>query len=640
MASRATGSMAALALLTTWCLLAGPAAADGCPRALTGAIPPRPADAPTGRDFVRRTAALNEAEREPIIARALLAGDLPAFLRRLRPVTLQGRAGGRAVRVTICVTPDYLALGSDDDFLRIPMALPTALAVARRFGFVLPTPKMVDAIYEQADVQLRPQPLPAGPQMRSSAYYWRHETEIRAQRLALGAPLGALIAGDKKDLVLTTRLFEKPHRVAIYGWHRGEGDPIQPLSIRHGARYADYSHGVRLVSAVAYVDGRPRPLADLLADPRLAGLLTDEGPVPQLVALVDDLAGSTQLVAERPGCAPTACAPPAPSVPAQRLAAAEPQVIVGVAPGIHDPAAVPVGRAPAAPVLMRPVAVEDEPAALHLGVAELGAAAARHLVQAQRQVHVLGGVAVEVVDAEPAVTAGEVAGGIGVRAAFRPAAAVAARALVAGGGADALPVGGTVAPGPGRAVGLVVHPAHALDGGVGAQALGQVEAVVGRFERAGTGTFPFMRVAQALADRFADLGRLARPYPDHRIGAGNVRELELVDAGLGVLRTLARRVVEWCHVLGAADLFERGVGIAHGLFGELRATLLGRDGMLGDRRVALADDARSGKDRAHLRELLFGQPVDRAQLLQEQIVALRELARAAAGGEPQPDQER
>ena len=303
MASTASGSILPLVLVA--CLLAaGPAMADSCPRVLAQAIPARPASAPTGSDFVRRTAGLSEAEREPVIARALLAGDLPGFLRRLRPVTLQGEAGGRPVRVTICVTPDYLALGSDQDFLRIPMALPTALAVAGRFGFVLPTPKMVDAIYEQADVHLRPQPLPASDRMRSTAYYWRHDHRIRAQRLALGAPLGVLVAGDKKDLVLSNRLLATPGRVAIYGWHRSDGDPIQPLSTVHGRRYADYSHGVRLVSAIAYVDGRPTPIIDLLEDPELADLLSDEGPI----SLYASLGQHWQRVAAQSSCtATTAC---------------------------------------------------------------------------------------------------------------------------------------------------------------------------------------------------------------------------------------------------------------------------------------------------------------------------------------------
>jgi hypothetical protein len=91
------------------------------------------------------------------------------------------------------------------------------------------------------------------------------------------------MAGQKKDVVLTNRLLAKPGRVAIYGWHEGAGRPIQPLSTVHGARYADYSHGVRLVSAVAYVDGYARALSDLLEDRRLARLVSDEGPISRAV---------------------------------------------------------------------------------------------------------------------------------------------------------------------------------------------------------------------------------------------------------------------------------------------------------------------------------------------------------------------
>lgn len=41
----------------------------------------------------------------------------------------------------------------------------------------------------------------------------------------------ALLAGHKKDLVLTRRLVGRPDRVAIYDWHRLDGRPIHPLSM-------------------------------------------------------------------------------------------------------------------------------------------------------------------------------------------------------------------------------------------------------------------------------------------------------------------------------------------------------------------------------------------------------------------------
>ena len=57
------------------------------------------------------------------------------------------------------------------------------------------------------------------------------------------------------------------------------GRAIQPLSTVHGAQYADYSHGIRLISRTAYVNGRAVDLATLLGDGELAGLISDERPI-------------------------------------------------------------------------------------------------------------------------------------------------------------------------------------------------------------------------------------------------------------------------------------------------------------------------------------------------------------------------
>jgi hypothetical protein len=159
------------------------------------------------------------------------------------------------------------------------MNLHTAIAIADRFGFILPTKKMVDAIYLQSRFHLIPQPLPAGPQMRSTAYYWTHNQMIEEQVHALGVRLGELVSGDKKDVVMTNRLVANVGRIAIYGWHRGPGQPIQPLSTVHGANYADYSHGIRLISEMALVDGKLRSIYDILRDSAAAKLLSDEGPI-------------------------------------------------------------------------------------------------------------------------------------------------------------------------------------------------------------------------------------------------------------------------------------------------------------------------------------------------------------------------
>ncbi|WP_051748955.1 hypothetical protein [Nevskia soli] len=263
-----------------------------CGQNLSSSIPPRSASALSGSQFARKIEGLSDDLREAAIRDQLVAGNIPGFLRRLTPVTLDSGSAQRGqARVVICVAPDYLAIGSDSDYFLAPMRLETALSIARRFGFLLPTRKMVDAVYAQSPVQLQPRPLPASDAMRSTAYYWQHNLMVGEQRAANGLPLGTLTAGDKKDLVLTSRLWRMQDRVAIYGWHLPTGRPIQPLSTVHGWRYADYSHGVRLIADIAYVDGAAQHILSFLSDDHFAALFSDDGPIPQAARLIDALDG-------------------------------------------------------------------------------------------------------------------------------------------------------------------------------------------------------------------------------------------------------------------------------------------------------------------------------------------------------------
>lgn len=278
---RAWGAIIALSALAAFFapLPASAAGADPCNDGLTRDIPARATSAPSGSAAVRSMLELSGGARDRAVEAELTGGNLPGFLRQLTPVRLTGAGTGEAaLSVTICVMPDYLSVGSNADFVRVPLGLPAAADIAERFGFLLPTTRMVDAIYAQAPVRLAPQPMPPTAQMSSTDYFWRHNQTVAKQRASAGAQ-GLLTAGQKKDIVLSNRLRKAHGRVAIYGWHRHEGAPIQPLSTVHGASYADYSHGVRLVSTTAFVDGQPRSLARLLESPKFAKLLSSEGPI-------------------------------------------------------------------------------------------------------------------------------------------------------------------------------------------------------------------------------------------------------------------------------------------------------------------------------------------------------------------------
>lgn len=249
-------------------------------------FPPRTQQALTGSQFADTVSRLESDERENAIVQQIVGGNVPPFLRRPIPVSLSGTTRtGAVVSATIFVLPEYLAIGSEDDFLRIPMNLYTARTIAERFGCVLPTRKMVDSIYAQSPFHFVPQPMPAGPQMRSTQYYRVHNGMIDEQSSTRGIPSGPMVSGHKKDVVMTNRLAANPGQIAIYGWHRGAGDPIQPLSTVHGAHYADYSHGIRLVKETAIVNGQTMSIHDVLRDSQLACALSDEGPMEPVLDL-------------------------------------------------------------------------------------------------------------------------------------------------------------------------------------------------------------------------------------------------------------------------------------------------------------------------------------------------------------------
>ncbi|MEV6318080.1 hypothetical protein [Streptomyces sp. NPDC051776] len=245
-------------------------------RATANGIPDRPADARPGSAVLAATDGLSYEERDQVFADELAGGNLPEFLRSFIEIELTASDGAGAQTVVVRVMPDYLAVGSDDDWVRVPLMCMSAQSLADAWGMQIPTTKVVDAAWQQAALRLTPYPLPAGPDMGSNAYIAKHQERIEEQR---GDAPHDLTAGQKKDVVVSNRLASHPSSVAIYGWHGQDGVPIQPLSTAHAKTYTDYSHGIRLVGGTVRVDGEDRPFADVVADSALAGLLSDEGPI-------------------------------------------------------------------------------------------------------------------------------------------------------------------------------------------------------------------------------------------------------------------------------------------------------------------------------------------------------------------------
>jgi hypothetical protein len=243
-------------------------------------LPARGRDAPSGSEIAAEIRELALEPREERIFEEIARGNVPGWLRTYRRVVTTRDIDGRTHEVAFWAAPDYLAVGSDDDYFRVPLSPQTGQRVADLVGGSLPTPLMVDAIWAAAVVRLVPSPIPPTSQMTTLLVFEDHDWSVVLQRARNEAGLDALMAGHKKDVVLTARLAEEPGRVAIYGWHHLDGTPIQPLYTGHTDRWVDYSHGIRIVDRTVLIDGEPRDMADVLSDADLAPLLSAEGVTP------------------------------------------------------------------------------------------------------------------------------------------------------------------------------------------------------------------------------------------------------------------------------------------------------------------------------------------------------------------------
>lgn len=264
--------------------------------------------------------------REQAIYDAVAEGSHVAW--ELVPVTVS--AGGH--ELTFQVWSDYLSIGDEDDFVRVPCTPITAQRIADLLNMRLLTPKMVDLVWAAADVKLHPifKPAVAGL-MTTTLYFVEHNDQIAdvlAHVLEATPPARQppLIRGTKKDIVRSNRLHERPHRLALYGWHTPApiqldrlvhvNEPVQPLTLFHDDGYADYSHGLALAEPTVELDGEIRDLDEVLADGALAGLLSAEGP---LLALRYPLPGERPAVPPpRPATSPQAQRPTTAPAPAAR----------------------------------------------------------------------------------------------------------------------------------------------------------------------------------------------------------------------------------------------------------------------------------------------------------------------------------
>lgn len=294
-------------------------------------IPPRPIDSPDGRELARQIREIlgdtqahsraeimrRSAQVEELIFQNFRSGNVPDFMRpeNFIPITVERTIDGRRIEATIRVCPDYLAIGSNDHPLIVPISAGIAQRIASTFNFSLPTQMLVDALDDESRRTGGYLPFYAAPQlaeqvtnprtgnpvikgeggrrwnyqaygdyecrwMLSGEFVEEQNRRIAEARGRAGNPQG-IRSGHKKDVIYDQLNFveakEGGQPVVIY--HR----PFQGLSNWHSVGYLDYSHGIRFIDQgvslrITERDGtthtETRRFSDLLNDPQLFRLVS------------------------------------------------------------------------------------------------------------------------------------------------------------------------------------------------------------------------------------------------------------------------------------------------------------------------------------------------------------------------------
>ncbi len=221
---------------------------------------------------------LSLASREDLIFREFTNRNIPSFFTKLVPVQIKKEVNGIRYTLLLYVTADYFSIGNDTDFVYMPVTPMLAQRMADSLSCMLPTKLMVDEIYRQAHKKLAPIPFEPNNLMTTVPVFKNHSDSIGVQFTRKKRKLGDLVAGNKKDVITSNKIYgQSTPRVVIYGWHQLNGKAIQPVYHKHIHTWVDYSHGLRLVYRKANLNGKIVDLFDVLRDPILHSLISDEG---------------------------------------------------------------------------------------------------------------------------------------------------------------------------------------------------------------------------------------------------------------------------------------------------------------------------------------------------------------------------
>ncbi|HEY9755481.1 MAG TPA: hypothetical protein V6C97_09990 [Oculatellaceae cyanobacterium] len=243
--------------------------------------------------------------RQVAIAREWAQGNIPEFMRpeHFKTIVLKDDQGNE-LKVKVMTRP--AAVGNNSDSITAPINTELTYAACQAFNMGVPTRKLAEAMYKQADRRLPAQGLVSNASdslyMDGNGFYALHDKNTK-ERLK-DVPDSALVVGPWKYYTLSkyadpTNYPKMSKRLFQFGFWDSNGCPIQQgifhggdkngrnkscrdedtiQNLKHGREHQDYSLAWQGVSQDVVLNGKPARYDDVLKDPRYAHLLSDEGP--------------------------------------------------------------------------------------------------------------------------------------------------------------------------------------------------------------------------------------------------------------------------------------------------------------------------------------------------------------------------
>ncbi|MDD3911059.1 MAG: hypothetical protein PHZ22_02575 [Bacteroidales bacterium] len=242
--------------------------------------------------------------RDSLIVRQILEGNVPDSMKYFKKIIFTTDIVDsipilrRKHSVEIQVLPDYLTIGTNEDFIRMPMTPQAAIEIADSLYCSLPTAYLVDKIADAAEGSIEPFPFRPVKDRNCQPYVFEDSNNaINALFKVKCYHFGQIINGLKKDVILSckTNYYRElkdgdstscaakdytPEGTSryetIYGWRRENGKNIQPSYSKHVNWYVDYSHGIRLIYRIIKIDGKKYDIYEVLQNSKLYRIISDE----------------------------------------------------------------------------------------------------------------------------------------------------------------------------------------------------------------------------------------------------------------------------------------------------------------------------------------------------------------------------